>query len=398
MNLSDVFSKVTYKVLAPVDLPHGPTHQHEINGVSQLCNFFDFEKVKKIPVQWHYFTDDHDPVSDLGTITFYDSREKNPERTEWRLYYSGDFLRRAGVGDLLILAKSEVENTLFALVFDKYSSWIGIASLLFDLPVEFPDKFGFVDASYLVSTNLEFTKRNLLIELGLDSFIPPVRSDADLIMRKFKGKQPSTAEMSKFARDQISGDPVHHADDTLLNWLNREEELFRAWEEIEVSERLKKHFESVDDFISYSLSIQNRRKSRMGYAFENHLEALFLANNLNFSRNPVINKKRPDFIFPGENEYHDSKFDSSLLTMLGVKSSCKDRWRQILNEADRLQHKHLCTLEQGISKNQTDEMKVSRVTLVVPEPILDSYNPGQRLEILRISDFISLVRRKQQSL
>jgi hypothetical protein len=30
--------------------------------------------------------------------------------------------------------------------------------------------------------------------------------------------------------------------------------------------------------------------------------------------------------------------------MLGVKTTCSDRWRQVLAEADRIQLKHLLTL------------------------------------------------------
>ena len=46
-----------------------------------------------------------------------------------------------------------------------------------------------------------------------------------------------------------------------------------------VAERLKQGFVSedgvdVDDFIRFSLSVQNRRKSRAGHAFENHVEKL----------------------------------------------------------------------------------------------------------------------------
>ncbi|HXT39306.1 MAG TPA: type II restriction endonuclease [Candidatus Angelobacter sp.] len=36
---------------------------------------------------------------------------------------------------------------------------------------------------------------------------------------------------------------------------------------------------------------------------------------------------QPDFIFPGEREYHDATFNAALLVMLGVKSTSKDRWR-----------------------------------------------------------------------
>ena len=57
---------------------------------------------------------------------------------------------------------------------------------------------------------------------------------------------------------------------------------------------------------------------------------------------------------------------AALLVMLGVKSTSKDRWRQVLTEADRIPQKHLCTLEAGISAKQTDEMQRQQLTLVVP--------------------------------
>ena len=43
--------------------------------------------------------------------------------------------------------------------------------------------------------------------------------------------------------------------------------------------------------------------------------------------------------------------------MLAAKTSCKDRWRQVLAEADRIRTKHLLTLEPAISKIQTAEMR-----------------------------------------
>ena len=59
-------------------------------------------------------------------------------------------------------------------------------------------------------------------------------------------------------------------------------------------------------------------------------------------------------------------FDASLLTMLGVKTTCKDRWRQVLAEARRIERKHLLTLETAISGHQTDEMRDNHLQLVVP--------------------------------
>ncbi|EBK1959289.1 restriction endonuclease, partial [Salmonella enterica] len=49
-------------------------------------------------------------------------------------------------------------------------------------------------------------------------------------------------------------------------------------------------------------------------------------------------------MFPGISHYHDSEFPHARLTMLASKSTCKDRWRQMLNEAVRISDKHLLTL------------------------------------------------------
>ena len=66
-----------------------------------------------------------------------------------------------------------------------------------------------------------------------------------------------------------------------------------------------------------------------------------------------------------EAEYHDADYPVAKLTMLGAKSSCKDRWRQVLSEAARLSHKHLIMLEPGITRTQTDEMQQSNLQLIV---------------------------------
>ncbi len=57
-----------------------------------------------------------------------------------------------------------------------------------------------------------------------------------------------------------------------------EEILFRTFERHIIGDRLQKGFaDDVDGFLSYSLSVQNRRKSRAGFSLENHLEVIFNA-------------------------------------------------------------------------------------------------------------------------
>jgi hypothetical protein len=152
----------------------------------------------------------------------------------------------------------------------------------------------------------------------------------------------------------------------------------------------------VDDFIQYSLTVQNRRKSRMGHALQHHLAEVFSRHKVQFkAQAKTEGGNKPDFIFPGESEYYDASFDASLLLMLGVKSSAKDRWRQILPEAARIPTKHLCTLQPGISENQTDQMAGEQVQLVIPSSVHATYTDAQRSKLLSVSGFIDLVRRKQ---
>jgi len=83
--------------------------------------------------------------------------------------------------------------------------------------------------------------------------------------------------------------------------------------------------------------------------------------------------------------------------MLGVKSTCKDRWRQVLAEADRIERKHLLTLEAAISTNQTDEMQAKNLQLVLPRNLHDTYTEAQQAWLLDVSGFTALVRERQSA-
>ena len=169
-----------------------------------------------------------------------------------------------------------------------------------------------------------------------------------------------------------------------------------------IRERLKKGFWNgedvdVDGFVSFSLSVQNRRKSRAGLSLENHISALLDANGIAYSRTPVTeNKSKPDFLFPDISCYKDKRFPQEDLTMLGAKSTCKDRWRQVLAEADRIEKKHLLTLEAAISTYQTDEMADKKLQLVVPLSVHKTYTVNQQSWLFSVSMFLEEVRDKQR--
>ena len=208
---------------------------------------------------------------------------------------------------------------------------------------------------------------------------------------------------SRLARESLADvDPRDAPDAALMAWMDHEEALFRRLERRIVSLRLRDGFVTeegadVDGFIRFSLSVQNRRKSRAGYALGNHIEAILLAHGIRHKREATTEKRNgPDFLFPGETEYRDPAYPAECLTMLGAKRTCKDRWRQVLAEADLIKAKHLLTLEPGISETQTAEMRNASLQLVVPRPVFGSYRVRQQEWLMDISGFLGLVRERQR--
>jgi type II restriction enzyme len=189
---------------------------------------------------------------------------------------------------------------------------------------------------------------------------------------------------------------IKKPDDSLLQLIRTEYELFKRIEIHYYSDLLSLVFNSVDEFIKKANMILNRRKSRAGKSLEHHLDAVFHSNNLRFSHpGQTEGNKKPDFIFPGNNEYFSSSFSRNKLVFLGAKTTCKDRWRQILNEADKIEIKHLFTLQQGISSNQLREMYESQVILVVPQSFISTYPKEYQERILNLESFIRYAKEKQ---
>ena len=395
MNLSDVIAAIAYKQLTHVDLPGG-SNQHEINGSSALRDFFGTGERLEDNIVWYYFADDKEPRRFESSFTFYDAREKNPNRTEWRLYYeadSGELLSRSDPGDILALLRT-ADDITYGLIFQKDSGWLRAASDLFGIAEGLTDSWQ-SDTGALSRRDFHHYQTGILDELGIEIAIPSLSNDEDIVLEKFGRKFPPTKVMSAFARSLTEVD-LSNPDHAILEWLNREESLFRALENLDVQPRLDKGFEEVADFISYSLSVQNRRKSRRGWSFTNHLAALWDGHHLKYAREKKTEGNQPDFIFPSIDSYHNPEFNAEFLTMLGAKTTLKDRWRQVLPEAERIPQKHLCTLQAGISVKQTDQMRKQQVTLVIPDGLQATFTETQRRDIINLKQFIEMLEDRQQ--
>jgi hypothetical protein len=135
----------------------------------------------------------------------------------------------------------------------------------------------------------------------------------------------------------------------------------------------------------------------MGHSLENHIAAIFDCYALPYERGAMTEHgQKPDFLFPSAAVYDAALAGDAQLLMLGAKSTCKDRWRQVLAEAVKIPRKHLLTLEPGISEPQTAQMDAAALQLVVPVPIHGTYTAAQQTWLWSLGQFIAEVRARTQ--
>ena len=402
--LNQYFRAVAVKRLSQVETDAAVSNQHEYNGVTLLKKIFGTDEQKiSFPARFLYVTDENDSIEANGELTWYDARYNHATRTEWRLYYpTNDVTEAALAGDSLFICL-KADGTILEIIARKDSIIENQLFWLFGVkPDEGSNRFvARTDMREQPSDKVIFTARMVLYAIGIQS-LDGQEDYTDILVERFGNAFPTTRDFSAFARSTVDADPVSDPDGTLLQWYDREEKMFLCMERHLIKERLRNGFTvgegvDVDAFIWFSLSVNNRRKSRAGLSFENHLEALFKAQNICFSHTPVTeNKSKPDFIFPSIDLYRDPLFPESCLTMLGAKTTAKDRWRQVLEEADRIERKHLITLEGAISENQTNEMISRKLQLVVPKELHATFTDHQKSWLYSVEDFLIEVKERQK--
>lgn len=394
--LSEYFIGIGYKRLSLVEVDPKVSHQHEFNGVSKFKELFGNDK-KTFKGRYIYLSDDQEStIEEDGILTWYDSRDNHLTRSEFRLFYSSnEIILNAKAGDLLlILWKSKDE--LWVIVTPQGSTSEQQLIWLFDIY-----ESGVIQIKKEIADKSEvFAKSYILNLLGIE---PEVEEDGYLeeMIHLYKNDFPSTNDFFNYTLSNLKELSLEDPDFALVTLFQKEEYLFRIFERYLVRKQLEIGFgpdgKDVDEFISYSLKVQNRRKSRAGFSFENKIAHILSYHNIRFTHGGITeNKKKPDFIFPDIEYYKDKDFNSTYLIMLGAKTTAKDRWRQIISEADRITNKHLITLEPSISTSQTEEMKSQKITLVIPTSIQPTYRASQLSDMINFKSFIDLVKERQR--
>lgn len=234
------------------------------------------------------------------------------------------------------------------------------------------------------------------IELAADKHKSSCRLSRNEIPNAWLKKFPTGQELvqkSVILRPGLQINP----DKRILTRRDCEYDVFRSVEEVVELPIVTKGFPTIDSFIERAQTILQRRKSRSGRSLELQARTIFIEEGMKPGKDFSYDcesefGKKPDFIFPSEAAYKNKKYLPSKLRMLAVKTTCKDRWRQILNEADKIKTKHLLTLQEGVSENQFQEMAKANVQLVVPKPLFVKYPKVVRPQLQSVEQFISEVK------
>ena len=116
------------------------------------------------------------------------------------------------------------------------------------------------------------------------------------------------------------------------------------------------------------LSASQQRKSRAGYSFEHHIEAVLVDGRIPHQKQVILeSKKRPDFVLPSL-EYLRNQTTGAAGLILSAKTTLRDRWKQValeMKDADLF----LATVDESISANSIEEMSSLGIVLVVPESL-----------------------------
>ena len=313
-------------------------------------------------------------------FVYYGQKTRNESRiTNFRRGF--EFMKDDYIGSLLVLSRVDA---------DEY-----VASVL--------SRDEEID-QFLQEYNIPLTAKTYLIQKEEAPISPDDKLKALLleIVAKYDAF-PETVLMAKHARDcydkahRITDGMIYQSPDKALkHWLDTETDLFYLLEDKIYRPLYSTPFESIKAFAKAANEVLNRRKSRAGKSLEHHLSRVFTASKLKFEEQCITeDNKKPDFIFPGYEEYHNLLFPGEDLYFLGAKTTCKDRWRQVLNEADRIDVKYLFTLQPGISSNQLLEMRHENLHLVVPEENIKCFNKEYHKDLLSLRSFIDIVKSNQ---
>jgi hypothetical protein len=116
------------------------------------------------------------------------------------------------------------------------------------------------------------------------------------------------------------------------------------------------------------LSASQRRKSRAGLSFEQHIGRLLTDGRIAFEEQVVTGGRRPDFVLPSLAVLTDLARDADGAIILSAKTTLRERWKQVAMENHHCAF-FLATVDDRVPSLAIDDMRNQQICLVVPESL-----------------------------
>lgn len=116
------------------------------------------------------------------------------------------------------------------------------------------------------------------------------------------------------------------------------------------------------------LSASQQRKSRAGYSYEHHIEAMLIGGKIPYQKQVLMeSRKRSDFVLPSIS--YLSRAESSVPGLiLSANTTLRERWKQVEREKGA-RELFLTTVDENIAGNVIEDMASFGVYLVIPESL-----------------------------
>lgn len=403
--LREKFRGVAWKRLTPHEVDPKVSNGHEFQGVGALRELLGTQERRNAPAKYLLMADDAiDTITVPSTISWYDSRANQQDRSaEWRLYYpkdAGAIQARMKAGDLMVICVGATDE-IAVLLARRGSS--GEAQLRALFGVADDEKDGVEVRSFDRTDALDFMGAVILEELGLGESSVQHGAEADEAMaiaakliEQYTASLPTSAEVSAHVADGVKHvDALADPDHALMRWVEVEAAAFRLWEDARIARRLQEGFLSpsgaadVESFRDFTMTLRQSRVSRAGSALQNHTSRVLDAHGVHFEAQATTEgRERPDFLFPGSQAYSDPSYPSEDLRLLAVKFTLKERWRQILNEGERVKIKHVLTMDGAVTRSTLTSMREARLHPSMPAALRARYPVGMQGDILSVRELL----------
>jgi hypothetical protein len=382
--------RFAFKRLSAVEVDPERSHQHEFHaGIIRKTLGLPPERTSgRLLVA--YFNDDEEPLFETGSYTLTNVRLGKPRAAEYHMYYISSVIDDAAEpGDLLVISRRVNGSDIRAVIAragSRAETEILDAILARDEPVL--ERFQAADPPAPSADRAE----------RLFATFAPAEAAADfdtypLVQEAFRsGNLPGTRAMAEAGREIAGvGDARSDPDGFMDGALNAETRLFNHITEQlgrrGLNQLIERHA-PFSDFQALFMSMNQAAKSRRGLSLQYHFASVLETTKILFSPQcPTETGETADFVMPGCVRYHDPNFPAERLRMVACKSTARDRWRQVLNEASRIEQKYFLTLDPDLTPRLIAKIWAADLRLFLPQSLISAHYPSEP----RVGSLVDLI-------